>query len=241
MVKTRRKRKTRCRCAKSRCTCRHGGRRSHRGGGHPLAATAGTFPALPFAPPGGMYKPGAVNGLDGGYYYGVNVDQSLPDPISTCALFRQAGGRRRRRKRKTRRPRRKRKTRRRRKRKTRRRRKRKTRRRRKKRKVRRRQRGGRPITGSHNVPTGIKSFLTTIIPKDILDIGYKGGNKMGNLYRGYVGERPKMSPVPYTNQPINQPINTNTIRVNPVDAVGAYNQAINAVNTGNTIKAQASY
>ena len=75
MVKTRRKRKTRCRCAKSRCTCRHGGRRSHRGGGHPLAATAGTFPALPFAPPGGMYKPGAVNGLDGGYYYGVNVDQ----------------------------------------------------------------------------------------------------------------------------------------------------------------------
>ena len=216
MVKTRRKRKTRCRCAKSRCTCRHGGRRSHRGGGHPLAATAGTFPALPFAPPGGMYKPGAVNGLDGGYYYGVNVDQSLPDPISTCALFRQAGGRRRRRKRKTRR-------------------------RRKKRKVRRRQRGGRPITGSHNVPTGIKSFLTTIIPKDILDIGYKGGNKMGNLYRGYVGERPKMSPVPYTNQPINQPINTNTIRVNPVDAVGAYNQAINAVNTGNTIKAQASY
>ena len=225
MVKTRRKRKTRCRCAKSRCTCRHGGRRSHRGGGHPLAATAGTFPALPFAPPGGMYKPGAVNGLDGGYYYGVNVDQSLPDPISTCALFRQAGGRRRRRKRKT----------------LRRRRKRKTRRRRKKRKVRRRQRGGRPITGSHNVPTGIKSFLTTIIPKDILDIGYKGGNKMGNLYRGYVGERPKMSPVPYTNQPINQPINTNTIRVNPVDAVGAYNQAINAVNTGNTIKAQASY
>ena len=216
MVKTRRKRKTRCRCAKSRCTCRHGGRRFHRGGGHPLAATAGTFPALPFAPPGGMYKPGAVNGLDGGYYYGVNVDQSLPDPISTCALFRQAGGRRRRRKRKTRR-------------------------RRKKRKVRRRQRGGRPITGSHNVPTGIKSFLTTIIPKDILDIGYKGGNKMGNLYRGYVGERPKMSPVPYTNQPINQPINTNTIRVNPVDAVGAYNQAINAVNTGNTIKAQASY
>jgi len=180
-----------------------------------------------------MYKPGAVNGLDGGYYYGVNVDQSLPDPISTCALFRQAGGRRRRRKRKT--------LRRRRKRKTRRRRKRKTRRRRKKRKVRRRQRGGRPITGSHNVPTGIKSFLTTIIPKDILDIGYKGGNKMGNLYRGYVGERPKMSPVPYTNQPINQPINTNTIRVNPVDAVGAYNQAINAVNTGNTIKAQASY
>ena len=216
MVKTRRKRKTRCRCAKSRCTCRHGGRRSHRGGGHPLAATAGTFPALPFAPPGGMYKPGAVNGLDGGYYYGVNVDQSLPDPISTSALFRQAGGRRRRRKRKTRR-------------------------RRKKRKVRRRQRGGRPITGSHNVPTGIKSFLTTIIPKDILDIGYKGGNKMGNLYRGYVGERPKMSPVPYTNQPINQPINTNTIRVNPVDAVGAYNQAINAVNTGNTIKAQATY
>ena len=225
MVKTRRKRKTRCRCAKSRCTCRHGGRRFHRGGGHPLAATAGTFPALPFAPPGGMYKPGAVNGLDGGYYYGVNVDQSLPDPISTCALFRQAGGRRRRRKRKTRRPRRKRKTRR----------------RRKKRKVRRRQRGGRPITGSHNVPTGIKSFLTTIIPKDILDIGYKGGNKMGNLYRGYVGERPKMSPVPYTNQPINQPTNTNTIRINPVDAVGAYNNAINAVNTGNTIKAQATY
>ena len=82
-------------------------------------------------------------------------------------------------------------------------------------------------------------MLTTVIPKDILDIGYKGGNSAGNLYRGYVGERPKMPPVPYTNQPINQA--TNTLGYQPIDANNAYNNAIQAVNTGNTPIAQASY
>ena len=197
-----------------------------------------------------MYKPGGVIGLVGGYYFGVNVDQSLPDPIATSALFRQSGGKRR--KRKTRRSRRRHRhskrchTRRRRHRHTKRcrPRKRKTRRGRR----RRGQKGGKSckynfgINGTGNrtfhLPS-IKRVLTSVIPKDILDIGYKGGNTVGNLYRGYVGERPKMPPVPYTNQPINQP--TNTLGYQPVNANDAYNNAIQAVNQGNTPIAQSSY
>ena len=41
------------------------------------------------------------------------------------------------------------------------------------------------------------------------------------------------------NQPINQPVNT--LGYQPVNANDAYNNAINAVNTGNTPVAQASY
>ena len=86
--------------AKSRRKSKRRGsrRRRHRGGHHSLVSTAAPYTPAAFAPPGGIYKPGSVNGLDGGYYYGVNVDQSIPDPISTSALFRQRGGRRRRRK-----------------------------------------------------------------------------------------------------------------------------------------------
>ena len=189
-----------------------------------------------------MYKPGSVNGLDGGYYYGVNVDQSLPDPISTSALFRQRGGRRRRKRRGGRRTRRRRRGGRR------------TRRRRRGgRRTRRRRRGGRRTqrgglgsklsadTTGHKTfhPPSFKRFLTSVVPKDISDMFYKGGNTIGNLYRGYVGARPKMPPVPYTNQPINQP--TNTLSYQPVNANDAYNKAINTVNAGNTPVAQGSY
>jgi len=234
---------------------RRGSRRRQRGGHHSLVSTAAPYTPAAFAPPGGIYKPGGVNGLDGGYYYGVNVDQSLPDPIATSALFRQRGGRRRR-KRKTRRHRHTKRchTRRRRHRHTKRcrRRKRKTRRRRRRRRPRRRrrrrQKGGKSCKYNYGINgTGnrtfrfpsIKRMLTTVIPKDVLDIGYKGGNSVGNLYRGYVGERPKMPPVPYTNQPISQA--TNTLGYQPVDANNAYNNAIQAVNAGNTPVAQASY
>ena len=235
--------------AKSRKKSKRRGsrRRRHRGGHHSLVSTAAPYTPAAFAPPGGIYKPGSVNGLDGGYYYGVNVDQSLPDPISTSALFRQRGGRRRR-KRKTRRHRHTKRchTRRRRHRHTKRcrPRKRKTRRRRR----RRRQRGGKSCKYNYNIggPSklgakmpSLKRIMQTVIPKDILDMGYKGGNAVGNLYRGYVGARPKMPPVPYTNQPINQPVNT--LGYQPVNANDAYNNAINAVNTGNTPVAQASY
>ena len=85
----------------------------------------------------------------------------------------------------------------------------------------------------------LKRIMQSVIPKDILDMGYKGGNAVGNLYRGYVGARPKMPPVPYTNPPLNQPVKT--LGYQPVNANDAYNNAINAVNTGNTPVAQASY
>ena len=37
---------------------------------------------VPYLPPGGMYVPGAINGVDGGYYYGDLVNPCLPDPKS---------------------------------------------------------------------------------------------------------------------------------------------------------------
>ena len=33
-------------------------------------------------PPGGSYVPGAINGVDGGYYYGLLTNPCLPDPKS---------------------------------------------------------------------------------------------------------------------------------------------------------------
>lgn len=35
---------------------------------------------IPYLPPGGPYKPGQVNGLGSGYYYGYNTNPYLPDP-----------------------------------------------------------------------------------------------------------------------------------------------------------------
>lgn len=42
-------------------------------GGAPL-------PPVQTYPPGGAYVPGAINGIDGGYYYGLLVNPYLPDP-----------------------------------------------------------------------------------------------------------------------------------------------------------------
>ena len=216
-------------------------RRTKRGGGPAPFNSSNSLPLPPFEPPGGMYNPGGVNGLDGGYYYGVNVDQSLPDPISTSALFRQNGGRRRKRtrcKRKTHRRCRHTKRRKRRTRRTRRKRRRPRRKRRRRRTRHRRQRGGIGLTGSKTFHGSFKRFLTNIIPKDVLDVGYKSGHKVGNLYRGYVGARPKISP-----DVIVQPIDDNvrTLGYQPINSPAAYNDAIQTVNTANTPNAQANY
>ena len=202
-------------------------RRRKRGGacGCPLANTSTPLPSPPFEPPGGMYIPGATNGLDGGYYYGVNVDQSLPDPISSQPLMpgvKMTGGRRRRTRRKHRR-----RTKRRRKR-----RRRKTRRRRRRRRRRRKQRGG---GWSRITP---KEFLFNLVPKDVLDAGFQAGHKVGDLYRGYVGDRPKISPTA-TVQPIDQSMRT--LSYKPIDSQAAYSNSINMVNTQNTPSAQAGY
>lgn len=212
--------------AKSRRKSKRRGsrRRRHRGGYHSLANTAAPYTPAAFAPPGGIYNPGGVNGLDGGYYYGVNVDQSLPDPIATSALFRQRGGRRRRKRRSRRRTRR---------------------RRRRGRRTRggrrRHQKGGFFGKWSHKTfhPPSFKRFLTDVLPKGVTDMVYTGGNTIGNMYRGYVGARPKMAPLPYTNQPINQA--ANTLGYQPVNANDAYNNAIQTVNAANTPVAQGSY
>ena len=221
-------------------------KRSCRGGGpfsSSLTKNATSLALPPFEPPGGMYKPGGVNGLDGGYYYGVNVNPSLPDPISTSALFRQPSGSsltggRRRRKRRTRR-RKHRRTRR----KHRSKHRRKHRKRRRKRRTHRRrgQRGGLfggAFSASGSPITALKQFMTTVTPKDALDVIYNSGNKVGNLYRGYVGERPKISPNA-TVQPIDQ--GTRTLSYQPLNANTAYQTSINTVNTRNTPVAQSQY
>ena len=225
---------------------------SRRGGGpfsSSLTKNATSLALPPFEPPGGMYKPGGVNGLDGGYYYGVNVDPSLPDPISTSALFRQPSGSsliggRRRRKRRTR-SRKRRRTRRKHRRRRRKRRthRRKHRRRRRKRRTHRRrgQRGGLfggAFSASGSPLTALKKLMTTVTPKDALDVIYNSGNKVGNLYRGYVGERPKISPNA-TVQPIDQ--GTRTLSYQPLDANTAYQNSINTVNTRNTPVSQSQY
>ena len=209
-------------------------RRQQKGGHVPLVSDASVYPPPPFEPPGGMYKPGGVNGLKGGYYYGVNVNQGLPDPTSTSAVIRQSGGRRRRTRRRKR-TRRRRKTRRKRTRRRKRRR-RKRRRSRRRRTRRRRQRGG--LFGGKTIHGNFKRFLTAITPKDILDAGYQGGRKVGNLVRGYRGERPKMS-TNVTVQPVDQPIQT--LGYQPINANSAYNTSINTVNSQNTPNAQSNY
>lgn len=212
-------RKTRRKRSRSR-------RRRKRGGacGCPLANTSTPLPYPAFEPPGGMYVPGATNGLDGGYYYGVNVDQSLPDPISSQPLMPgvQMGGRRHRRR--TRR-------------KHRRRTKRKRRRRKRKRKTRRRRRRRKQRGGGWSRITP-KEFLFNLVPKDILDAGFQAGHKVGGLYRGYVGERPKISPAAIV-QPIDQ--NMRTLSYKPINSDKAYADSITAVNNNNTISAQAGY
>ena len=179
---------------KSRRRRRRNRRRTHKGGacGCPLVNNSSPLPPTPWEPPGGMYQPGAVNGLDGGYYYGVNVDQSLPDPISSSAIFGQKGGRRRRHARKHK------------KRRTKRRGKRRRRRTRRRRRRRRRQRGGGWFSSRFGTWTPQK-LVTTILPKDLLDVGYKAGRSASNLYRGYVGARPKVSTA-VMSQPINKDV-----------------------------------
>lgn len=157
---------------------RGGRRRSQRGGacGCPKVTHSSPLPLVPWEPPGGMFQPGKVNGLTGGYYYGVNVDQSLPDPQSITNLGNKAGGRKRRRtKRKTKRVRRRRHSRRRRSRKR-------TKRRKKRRRS--RQRGG----------NRFKAFVRNLTPSPLLDGIDSVEGKIYDLYTGFVGEKSYASP-----------------------------------------------
>lgn len=60
----------------------YGKRRTHknkRGGNG--GCRGQSLPPVPFVPPGGMYIPGKINGLDSGYYYGKLCNPILPDPV----------------------------------------------------------------------------------------------------------------------------------------------------------------
>jgi len=232
-----------------------GGRRMQRGGacGCPKVRNTNPLPPAPWEPPGGMYQPGKVNGLTGGYYYGINVDQSLPDPASLTNLG-QAGGNRRRRKRKCggrrvvkrggRRTRRGGRRVRRGGRHTRRGGKRTRRRisrggnkkRTRRRGGRRRKRGGR--RGQRGGGFVMKA-IQAILPQDILDVGYGGEQSAKNMYAGYVGAKPYPSPKP-TNQPIDQKYKI-LQDAEPINVPKAYLAAANKVNTVNTPCAQQDY
>ena len=65
------------------CGCQHGG-------------SSGLKP-VPFVPPGGMYRPGHINGLTGGYYYGDGSSRNgpgaiMPESSTVLPLPRQKGG-----------------------------------------------------------------------------------------------------------------------------------------------------
>ena len=191
---------------------RRGGgvRRGQRGGacGCPKVIDPSPLPVPPYLPPGGMYNPGGINGLTGGYYYGVNTSHALPDPVSFTNL---GGGYRKKRRRRKR------------KRRTRRRR----RRRRRTHKKRRRQKGG-----------GVTSLLNALLPTDIMDLGYKAGHSLGNLYTGYRGEKPFSSP-----NVIKQPIDKNykIVGTKPINIPLAYNKGQSIVNSTITPTAQRQY
>uniref|UniRef100_A0A6C0KJ06 Uncharacterized protein n=1 Tax=viral metagenome TaxID=1070528 RepID=A0A6C0KJ06_9ZZZZ len=55
----------------------HKTHKNKRGGG----CRGQSLPPVPFVPPGGMYIPGGINGLDSGYYYGKLCNPILPDPV----------------------------------------------------------------------------------------------------------------------------------------------------------------
>jgi hypothetical protein len=76
-TKTRTKRTKRAKRTKRRQDKRRS--RRMRGGSGRFSGTLGPVPTYP---PGGMYIPGAINGVNGGYYYGDLVNPCLPDPIS---------------------------------------------------------------------------------------------------------------------------------------------------------------
>ena len=67
---------------------------------------------------------------------------------------------------------------------------------------------------------------------------FKTGNKVHNLYRGYVGDRPKMSPAPDV-QPIDQ--NLKVLTVAPINTNKTYQSSVDIVNTENTPDAQSNY
>lgn len=213
----------------SKRTKKCGGRRRRRqgGGGKSCGCTSkDPLPVPAWEPPGGMWKPGKVNGLNGGYYYGVQVGQGLPDPISPTNYG--GGGhmlnKKRRQRRKTHR---RRKKQRRRRRKTHRRHKK---RRRKTRRRRRRQRGG-------SLKTSVMGFINTVVPNDLLDLGYRGGHELNKLWTGFKGEVPAASPN-VLKQPIGRDVKI--ISRAPPKMVGA-SSGDYIVNTRLTPQAQAGY
>ena len=171
----RRKSRKRYRKRKRRKSRRNRRRRRQRGGG----CIKNEYTPENAFPPGGMFQPGKVNGLNGGYYYGLNENPSLLGfPHSTTGEMgvSQNGGRRRRRRRNKRSKRRQHKH---------------SKRCRHSRKSRRRnQRGGHiPIGMPSTTPlSSLSELAKAFLPSEIIDIGRDIGTETRNVVHKYEGE-----------------------------------------------------
>lgn len=165
----------------------------YKGGYKPVMSGFGHTGKVDAFPPGGPYKVGGVNGLDGGYYYSYNTRPTLQTEILTqgdnlgalqklgqtlapgvagnASIESLRGGRRKRTSRRKSRKSRKRKSRR----------------------VRKSHRK-RGKYGKHGKTKKGGSGLQSLVPSDVVDIGRNMSHGFGGIYRGLVGEKELISP-----------------------------------------------
>lgn len=160
----------------------------YKGGFKPVMSGFGHTGKVDAFPPGGSYKVGGVNGLDGGYYYSYNTRPTLQTEILTqgdnvgalqslgqtlapgvagnASIEALRGGRRTRRK---------------------------SRKSRKSHRVRKSHRK-RGKYGKHGKTKKGGSGLQSLVPSDVVDIGRNMSHGFGGIYRGLVGEKELISP-----------------------------------------------
>lgn len=168
----------------------------YKGGYKPVLSGFGHTGKVDPFPPGGAYKVGGINGLNGGYYYSYNTSPTLqteiltqgdnlgalqklgqtlaPGVVGNASIEAHRGGRRKRTSR------------------------------RKSRKSRRRvsksthrkygKYGKRVKRGKHGKTKKGGSGLQSLVPSDVVDIGRNMSHGFGGIYRGLVGEKELISP-----------------------------------------------
>lgn len=168
----------------------------YKGGYKPVLSGFGHTGKVDPFPPGGAYKVGGVNGLNGGYYYSYNTSPTLqteiltqgdnlgalqklgqtlaPGVVGNASIEAHRGGRRKRTSR------------------------RKSRRRVSKSTHRKRGKygkyGKRVKRGKHGKTKKGGSGLQSLVPSDVVDIGRNMSHGFGGIYRGLVGEKELISP-----------------------------------------------
>lgn len=168
----------------------------YKGGYKPVLSGFGHTGKVDPFPPGGAYKVGGVNGLNGGYYYSYNTSPTLqteiltqgdnlgalqklgqtlaPGVVGNASIEAHRGGRRKR-----------------------------TSRRKSRRRVSKSTHrkygkygkyGKRVKRGKHGKTKKGGSGLQSLVPSDVVDIGRNMSHGFGGIYRGLVGEKELISP-----------------------------------------------